>query len=47
MALGGRALPGPGGIGASRASGRESESAVSRSFSVPRRAADELNQNEV
>jgi NAD(P)-dependent dehydrogenase (short-subunit alcohol dehydrogenase family) len=49
MALGGRVLPGPGGIGAERARGRESENAVSQSFltALGRRAAEELNQNEL
>jgi len=41
MALGGRLLPGPGGIGAERASGRESEGALSLPFltGIGRRAA--------
>jgi short-subunit dehydrogenase len=47
LALGGRVLPGPGGIGADRARGRDSENAVSQSFltAMGRRAADELNQH--
>jgi len=47
MALGARLLPGPGGIGANRVRGSESENAISQSFltAMGRRAADELNQH--
>jgi hypothetical protein len=49
MSLVGRALPGPGGIGTDRATGRESENAVSQSFltTLGQRAADDLNQHTV